>query len=317
MIQRGIERRLIFQDDNDREEFLRRLAEGLKQAGHRCYGWVLMPNHFHLLIRTGSRPLGDLMRKLLTGYALYFNKKYKRSGYVYQSRYKSILCQEEAYLLALVRYIHLNPLRAGIVADMDGLRNYRWSGHSVLMEKNKASWQMTGEILARFGKRRMEAIKRYEEFVAEGKDEGRRDDLSGGGLIRSAGGWKEVQVLREAGKRQADERMLGDGDFVSRTLKEADERLNRKYRLKKEGWDIDKVTEKVCDLLGVDKQDIKRLSKRSKLSEAKSLVAYFASRELGITGVELAEYFGITRSSISSAIQRGRGIAEKNEYRII
>lgn len=317
MIQRGIERRLIFQDDNDREEFLRRLAEGLKQAGHRCYGWVLMPNHFHLLIRTGSWPLGDLMRKLLTGYALYFNKKYKRSGYVYQSRYKSILCQEEAYLLALVRYIHLNPLRAGIVADMDGLRNYRWSGHSVLMEKNKASWQMTGEILARFGKRRMEAIKRYEEFVAEGKDEGRRDDLSGGGLIRSAGGWKEVQVLREAGKRQADERMLGDGDFVSRTLKEADERLNRKYRLKKEGWDIDKVTEKVCDLLGVDKQDIKRLSKRSKLSEAKSLVAYFASRELGITGVELAEYFGITRSSISSAIQRGRGIAEKNEYRII
>jgi len=94
VIQRGIERRDIFVDDFDRERFIERLAEGLEYTGHKCCGWVLMPNHFHLLIRTSMFPLSGLMRKLLTGYALYFNKKYKRSGYLYQGRYKSILCQD-------------------------------------------------------------------------------------------------------------------------------------------------------------------------------------------------------------------------------
>jgi REP element-mobilizing transposase RayT len=92
-----------------------------------------MPNHCHLLIRTGIKPLSDIMRKLLTGYAVYFNRRHKRSGYLYQNRYKSILCQEESYLLEVVRYIHLNPLRARIVKDIDVLNKYEWSGHAVLM----------------------------------------------------------------------------------------------------------------------------------------------------------------------------------------
>ena len=107
---------------------------------------VLMPNHFHLIIRTSLRPIGDLMSKLLTGYALYFNKRYRRSGYLYQNRYKSILCQEDAYLKELVRYIHLNPLRGRIVKDLRELRTHRWSGHSVLMGKNKLEWQDVGAI---------------------------------------------------------------------------------------------------------------------------------------------------------------------------
>ena len=98
-----------------------------------------------------TAPLSDLMRKLLTGYALYFNKKYKRSGYLYQGRYKSILCQEDSYLLELLRYIHLNPLRAGIVKDIRSLDNYKWSGHGVIIGKNKAQWQTTGEMLELFG----------------------------------------------------------------------------------------------------------------------------------------------------------------------
>ena len=93
------------------------------------------------------------MRKVLTGYALYFNKKYRRSGYLYQGRYKSILCQEDNYLLELVRYIHLNPLRGKIVQDMEGLRMYKWSGHSVIMGKIKADWQSVGEILENLQRR--------------------------------------------------------------------------------------------------------------------------------------------------------------------
>ena len=87
VIQRGIERRDIFRDDADREEFINRLGKGLKETGHHCYGWALIPNHFHLLIRTGVKPLCDLMRKVLTGYAIYFNRRHNRKGYLYQNRY--------------------------------------------------------------------------------------------------------------------------------------------------------------------------------------------------------------------------------------
>src|SRR3989339_2206573 len=149
VITRGIERREIFKDSDDRKEFIDRLANGVKEVGCKCYGWALMPNHFHLLIRMNNRPLSDLMRKLLTGYAIYFNRRYKRSGYLYQNRYKSVLCQEDAYLLELVRYIHLNPLRAELVNDIAGLNKHPWSGHMTLAGKRCAGWQSVDEKIGR------------------------------------------------------------------------------------------------------------------------------------------------------------------------
>ena len=317
VIQRGIERCDIFKDNSDREGFIKRLSKSLKETGHKCYGWALMPNHFHLVIRTGAKPLSDLLRKLLTSYALFYNKKYKRSGYLYQGRYKSILCQEDSYLLELVRYVHLNPLRAGIVKDMEGLEEYTWSGHSAIMGKTNYPWQSTGEVLDYFGKRKSDAVKKYEKFVAEAKDTPKREDLTGGGLIRSAGGWKEALDLRRSKENwMADERILGDGDFVSSALKQADEQMERRQKLKKDGWDINRLVKRVCELLGVDERNIKRQSRGSKLSQARSLVAYWGNKELGISGVKLAEYFKITPSSISEAIARGENIANENEYRI-
>ncbi|MFH1283083.1 MAG: helix-turn-helix domain-containing protein, partial [bacterium] len=90
-----------------------------------------------------------------------------------------------------------------------------------------------------------------------------------------------------------------------------------KEKLKKEGWDIKKLVTSVCELLGVDEKEIKRESRRSKLSQARSLITYFGHEKLAITGAELAKYFGVTKSSISSAICRGRKIAYENEYRIV
>lgn len=209
VIARGIERRAIFIDEDDRAEFIRRLSKGLECTGSKCYGWALMPNHFHLLIRTGVKPLSDLMRRVLTGYALYFNRQHKRRGYLYQNRYKSILCQEDTYLLELVRYIHLNPLRAKIIQSIEALDDYPWSGHSVLMGKSKEPWQATGEILEYFGQTKHTAVAKYRQFVFEAKDIMHRDDLSGGGLRRSAGGWRGVLALRRANDRwQGDERVL-------------------------------------------------------------------------------------------------------------
>lgn len=107
---RGIEQKDIFKDDTDRKEFLSRLEDALKKTKSYCYAWVLMPNHIHLMIRTGLGSLSDIARRLLTGYAVYFNRRHKRRGYLYQNRYKSILCQEDVYFQGLVRYIHLNPV---------------------------------------------------------------------------------------------------------------------------------------------------------------------------------------------------------------
>jgi len=130
---RGIERRKLFLDDKDRESFLDRLAVILEETQTQCYAWALIPNHFHLLLRTGPTPLSKVMRKLMTGYAVTFNKKHKRAGHLFQNRYKSVICEEDPYLLELIRYIHLNPLRAKLVQDLNELDTYPWSGHSAIL----------------------------------------------------------------------------------------------------------------------------------------------------------------------------------------
>jgi hypothetical protein len=138
-----------------------------------------------------------------------------RWGHLFQNRYKSILCQEDAYLLELVRYIHLNPLRAKRVQNLKALENYSYGGHSAFFKNSRSSWQDSGHVLKMFDANHSTARRLYREFVAKGVDQGRRDDLIGGGLIRSAGGWSAVKALRQAKRFQkSDERVLGDGDFV-------------------------------------------------------------------------------------------------------
>jgi hypothetical protein len=132
------------------------------------------------------------MRKVLAGYAVNFNRRHRRYGHLFQNRIKSIVCEEDPYLLELTRYIHLNPLRAGIVKDMNELDVYQWTGHAVIMGKERRPWQNRDAIFALFGKVEGQARKRYRRFVEDGLAMGKRADLTGGGLLRSQGGWAEV-----------------------------------------------------------------------------------------------------------------------------
>lgn len=307
VITRGLERREIFKDDADRKEFIERFAKALQETQSSCYGWVLMPNHFHVVVRTGSRPLSDLMRKVLSGYAGYFNARHKRRGYLYQNRYKSILCQEESYLLELVRYIHLNPLRAKIVKDMSGLNRYPWCGHAVIMGNHAAPWQTVGEVLERFGPSRTAALQKYCAFVEEGKGHGKRDDLIGGGVRRSAGGWEGVTALKQKNELwRGDERILGDGDFVDAVIKASEEILQKKEKHRRAGWDIDRLVDHVSGMLGVSREALLRRSRGTVATQGRALVMYWAYCELGATGAEIARYFGITRPSVCVAIERGK-----------
>ena len=121
---RGIERRNIFTDNADCDDFLSRVEHIIEESNTLCYAWSLVQNHFHLLLKTGNIPIATVMRRLLTGYVIRFNHRHSRNGHLFQNRYKSILCQEDVYLKELIRYIHLNPLRAGIVRDLEALDSY-------------------------------------------------------------------------------------------------------------------------------------------------------------------------------------------------
>ena len=188
IIVRGINRSKIFFDDADRDAFLDRLGGILSDSKTACFAWAFMTNHLHLLLRTGAAPIATIMRRLLTGYAVSFNRRHRRHGHLFQNRYQSILCQEDPYLLELVRYIHLNPLRAGIVEELKGLATYPYCGHYALMGKTEPGFQDVGYILNLFGGKVLEARRHYLEFVKQGVAAGRRPDLTGGGLVRSAGG---------------------------------------------------------------------------------------------------------------------------------
>ena len=130
--------------------------------------------HFHFLLKTGPVPISTIIRRLLTGYALWYNRTHRRDGHLFQNRFKSILCQEDAYLLELVRYIHLNPIRAGIIHDLGELGRYPYSGQSVLMGKLKNGWQDIKWILGMFSENIGAARRLYKEFVERGIEQGKR-----------------------------------------------------------------------------------------------------------------------------------------------
>ncbi len=319
VIIRGIERKKIFRDDKDRHDFIDRLEDLLSATHTSCYAWTLLSNHAHFLLRSGDAGISSLMRRLLTGHAVTFNRRYKRHGQLFQNRYKSIICQEDTYLLELVRYIHLNPLRAKIVADINELKKYKFCGHHVLMGKANCSWQDSKYVLSYFGKRLGEARKRYLKYVMEGIDQGRRPELVGGGLIRSLGGWKEVKKIREKGqgRQKGDERILGDSDFVLTVLSDANEKYERRYKLKSMGYDLLRIEQKVIDIYEIEKEDLYSKSRQKKRSDARSLMCYWAVRELGMNGTDLARHLGLSQSGVVYSVNKGEKIVKKKGYRLL
>ncbi len=303
---RGIERKSIFHDDADRKEFLARLEQSIEKTGCRCYAWALMSNHVHLLLRAGSHPLSHTMRRLLTGYAIHFNRRHRRSGYLFQNRYKSILCQDDVYFLELVRYIHLNPVRAGLVADLGQLSLYPWAGHGVILGRRKAPWQETGEVLSRFSKKQDLAMKAYGTFMGDSEALKEHPELLGGGLRRSAGGWSGVFALRrERTPWPYDNRILGDGDFVREALKGNEQEFVEDVRFKKEGWGIKKLVDHVCAAVGLDPRLIKKKGRQNKISRCRGLVAYLGRRKMGIPAGEIQKALSLSQPALSKAMARG------------
>jgi REP element-mobilizing transposase RayT len=148
---RGIEKRNIFLDDSDRIFFLEKVGANLPRWGIRCHAWALMPNHFHLLLQSTEGKLPSFMLCLLTVYSRYFNSKHNRVGHFFQNRYKSPIVGKTAYFREVVRYIHLNPFRSGIVPSVEELGDFLWTGHRRIVKGGYPDWQNTEMVREEFG----------------------------------------------------------------------------------------------------------------------------------------------------------------------
>ncbi len=302
VIVRGIEKRDIFLDDTDRSSFVQRLGFLLLQTETQCLAWSLMSNHFHLLVKPTNVKLSQFMRRLLTGYAVTFNLRHQRSGHLFQNRYKSIVCEEDPYLLELVRYIHLNPLRAGIVSDVEALDKYPWSGHSVILGRQKLDGQNIGEILAYFGKKTKAAREQYRRFIIDGAGQGKRNELVGGGLLRVLATGVDGRPVTY------DERILGSGEFVQRLTE--DHALCGRMHPKTPATEL--VTQ-VAEALGISVEEIQRTGRSKAVAHARSIISYIGYRIMGPSGEVIARELGITRSGVCNRATVGEKLLREDE----
>ncbi|NTW84149.1 MAG: hypothetical protein HGB36_12445 [Chlorobiaceae bacterium] len=297
---RGIERTAIVIDDEDRLDFLKRIGKASDKTGTVIYAWSLMTNHAHLLLRSGSAGLPAFMRKVLTGYSVSFNKRHHRTGHLFQNRYKSILCEEEPYFVKLISYIHLNPLRAGLADSLEKLDRYPWSGHRTLMGFAEYTWQDTEYVLQQFAGTTGAARKAYIEFVRDQIQLGRQPELTGGGLVRSAGGWSEVLSMRQRGERRfSDERILGSGDFVEEVLGDVGELQKEMVPMRLRQVDAHEILERQCSEKGLSVEALRAGSRNREYSSIRRELAEKFVIELGLSHADAARMLGISRAGVS------------------
>ena len=261
---RGNQGQAIFREDQDRERYLGFLKEGQKRFGYRLYAYVLMGNHVHHLIEIGQTPLSKVMQNILFRYTRYWNRRYKKTGHLFQGRYKSILCDKEGYLLGLIRYLHLNPVRSKVVDDPG---NYAWSSHGAYLKGEAKSWIAVDEVLPNWGKGRAQAIAGYRRFVLDGITDGHRDDL--------------YKVI--------DQRYLGDDGFVERVEEREPEREER--QIVEISWA--EIKDRVCKQFGLPASAVLHRGRAREIVRVRRVMAW-VGRELG----------GFTNQTLAKELQQ-------------
>jgi REP element-mobilizing transposase RayT len=308
-----VERREIFADEADREEFLGRLERACDGGAARVLAWSLMPNHVHLAIRTGARPLAGTMRRLLTGYAMAFNRRHGRAGHLFQGRYKTTVVEEERYLLALVRYIHLNPVRAGLVEGVEALAIHPWAGHAALMGGGSRGFQAVDEVLGLFGSRASEARLELRAFMG---DRAAADEdaprMRGGGLVRSVGGREKLASLREDVSRGRaepllyDPRVLGGGEMVAALLAEEENRLGAMVMTAESRREaLGRLLESVSRASGLAREELCGPGRRREVVRARRVAAHLAVRRLGSSAAEAGRALGQTVPAVLLGVAEG------------
>ena len=312
---RGVEKRKVFLTDEDREDFLLRLSRVGEEHGAIVYAWCLMGNHFHLSIRTGRKPLAKTMTGILTGYAMGFNKRHGRAGHLFQNRYQSTVVEEERYFLALVRYIHRNPVRARIVQSFEELNSYPWTGHAVLMGQRKYHFQDTDTVLEYFGKRAGPARRSLVEFMSSAEAKTQEQRLKGGGLLRSIGGLGKLREYRAEKKWAYDDRILGDGAIVESVLSEVETYQSHQLDdLSKRQACFEAILVRLCQQYEITRAELLGGSKRRVVSEVRQLLSYAGIRQLGIPAADIGRALNVSGQSVLQGATRAEAVWESLDW---
>ncbi len=305
---RGIDGRALFEDDQDRQTFLFRLEQMLARGGYRCYAWVLMNNHYHLLPRISHVPLGGLMGWLNSKYARYHGKRHDRRGYLFQDRFKSIVTQDQGYIERLIRYIHLNPVRAGICRSLDELRRYRWCGHGALMGDFECSFLSVNEVLRRFGSTPLKARAAYERFLAEGLESGADEKL--------------FTTLRAANEERSDRLepgrwVIGDHEFVKNALAADRDRRLRTPAYLTSHWSLERLASAVEKALGLAPREMSKRGRGNNRSYARKVFCFYAVRRLEYSGRQAAAFLGVATAAVSQSLDQGERLVDERELHIL
>ena len=305
VIVRGIEKRYIVNDNQDRENFVTRMGELCLETKTVICAWALMSNHALILLRSGPEGLSRYMRRLLSGYAITYNLRHRRYGHLFQNRYKSIVCEEDVYFKELVRYIHLNPLRANIVDTLSKLEKYRWCGHGIILGRFQNTWQDREYVLRWFGKKQGEAKAQYREFIKKGVELGSRPDLTGGGLVRSLGGWAAVKsIRRQDAKEKGDERILGSGKFVEMLLNEAERKTKHQFTTLELLDKANAAMDAYCIQHDIQMDLIRSGSRAGKVPKHRAALAIKLVTELGLSMAETGRQLGMSTSGVAQILRR-------------
>ena len=313
---RGIERRNIFESGSDYREFIHRLGKQLTGTKTTCYAWALMPNHYHLLLKSNKTPISYVMHAINTGYALYFNTKYKRVGHLFQGRFKSKICDHEEYFLELIRYINLNPLRAGIVNSLEELDCFKWTSHPYIIKRRHLGWYNRQEVLNAFSQNHGKAIKLYQEFLSNEKNA--VDNLFGDNCAiryKIDGSWEMVESNKKTGDSQSDQRIIGNRDFIKEVLEKTKQRKIKQQI--KAVCSVEKIIKRVIRLKGISLQQIYSKRRNRTITNTRALICtlsvYHGNYRLAI----VAEKLGITVQAVQQAAERGKVLVVKETYQPI
>ena len=268
---RGNARQDIFFDDEDRCRFYLLLQEGVERYGHRIHAFCLMTNHIHLAIQVGEVSLSRIMQNLTFRYTRWFNWRQKRSGHLFQGRFKAVLVDADSYLLELTRYIHLNPVRAKMVQSP---QEHPWSGHRAYLGIETIPWLTTDWVLSQFAGKSEKARLEYRDFVDQGKEEGHLQEYHSGSAN--------------------DSRVLGDDSFIDKVLAQSEARPKQRISL-------DDIIKSVCMKYGIAEKDLKTPGKYRILSEARGMVSALILETSGSTLAALSSYTGRDVSTLSTA----------------
>ncbi|MFH1714919.1 MAG: transposase [Elusimicrobiota bacterium] len=285
VIGRGLEQKKIFANNTLKQEFYKRFSNILSKSSIQCYAWCIMDNHFHFLIQTGTTKLSHFMSRLLTGYAIYYNKKHKRRGHLFENRYKSILCEKDKYLFSLVRYIHLNPVKAKIIS-YETLKDYLWTGHHEFFTTQKGIVNKD-DLLEHFGDSRKKALKQYKQYILDGLNLEENFDKITKNLENN-----QENVL-------FDNRILGRADFVQSIVNKIEN--NENIALRK--MTLQDLENCIKNYYNIDKKMLFKNMDR-KLKDYRTLYIYLGNTYLGKSLTDIGLSINLNRSSVSMIMTR-------------